>query len=317
MNQHRDERYDVIIIGGGPAGMTAGLYASRAKMKTLLLEKMGCGGQSVITDWIENYPGFPEGTSGCELAAKMEEQARRFGLEIKLDEVTDVRSPFRGDVIVRTAETEYRSLSLIIASGAKHRTLDIPGETELRGKGVSYCATCDGPFFRNKEVVVVGGGNSAVQEALFLTRFASSVTLVHRRDRLRATKVLQERAEADPKIKFVWNRVVERILGEERVEGIVVRNVHDASAETLKTDGVFVFVGITPHSDYAKGLVDMDGSGYIVTGQNMETSVPGIFACGDIRQKLLRQVVTAVGDGATAAFAAQEFVEDLRGTAYK
>ncbi|MHB9154398.1 MAG: thioredoxin-disulfide reductase [Endomicrobiales bacterium] len=312
-----EQLYDIIIIGGGPAGLTAGLYASRGGMKALLLEKMGCGGQSMITDWIENYPGFPEGISGFDLASRIEEQARRFGLEVRLEEVTGVMNRSVPEKAVVTPEDTYVAAALIISSGARHKMLNVPGELELRGRGVSYCATCDGPFFREKDVVVVGGGNSAVQEALFLTKFAKSVTLVHRRDRLRAAKVLQERALAHPKMRFMWNSVVESIGGKDKVEGVRLRNVIDGSTGETAASGVFVFVGLVPNTTILKGLVSMDEAGYISTDDTMKTSTEGIFACGDARIKILRQVVTAAGEGAVAAFAAEEYVENLRGTAYK
>jgi thioredoxin reductase (NADPH) len=311
-----DTQYDIIIIGGGPAGLTAGLYASRSNMRTLLLEKMGCGGQSAITDWIENYPGFPEGISGFELSSKIEEQARKFGLTITLEEVSSI-TVNGTEKTVKTSGGEYRAGAVIIASGANHKMLQVPGEEELRGKGVSYCATCDGPFFRNKDVIVAGGGNSAVQEAIFLTKFARNVTLVHRRDRLRAAAVLQERAKNNPKIHFQWNAVIEKIAGTEQVEGVVLRNMVTNEVSQLSANGVFVFVGLTPNSSYLCGLVAMDEAGYVITDDTMSTNVPGVFACGDIRKKLLRQVITAAGEGATAAFAAEEYVENERGTAYK
>jgi thioredoxin reductase (NADPH) len=312
-------QYDIIIIGGGPAGLTAGLYASRSRMRTLLIEKMGCGGQAVITDWLENYPGFPDGIAGFELAGKMEEQARKFGLALEFDEVCELVLPANqdDDKIIRTTGGEYRASAVIVASGASHKMLNVPGEVPLRGKGVSYCATCDGPFSKDKDVAVIGGGNSAVQEAVYLTRFASTVTLIHRRDRLRATHILQERAKANNKIRFVWNSVVTEIKGADRVDSVCVRNLIDNSASDIAVNGVFVFVGLEPHSGFARGKLDLDAGGYISTDDTMHTSARGVFACGDVRKKLLRQVVTAAGEGATAAFAAQEYIEEVRGIAYK
>lgn len=299
--------------------MTAGLYAARSRLRTLLIEKMGCGGQSVITDWLENYPGFPDGIAGFELASKMEEQARKFGLETAFEEVQELVLPANKDEdkIIATTGGQYRATAVILASGATHKMLHVPGETALRGKGVSYCATCDGPFFRDKDVVVVGGGNSAVQEAVYLTRFARSVTIIHRRDRLRATHILQERAKANQKVKFLWNSVVTEIKGDEHVTSVAVRDVRDNSVSEVPASGVFVFVGLEPHSTFVAGKLDLDASGYIKTDDAMRTSVRGVFACGDVRKKLLRQVVTAAGEGATAAFAAQEYVEEVRGIAYK
>jgi thioredoxin reductase (NADPH) len=309
--------YDVIIVGGGPSGLTAGLYASRSRLKTLLLEKMGCGGQSVITDFIENYPGFPDGINGYELAAKFEEQAKKFGLETKMEEVTSIARAGSEGFIVTTAEAQYSAGAVIAAVGARFKQLGVPGEELLRGKGVSYCATCDGPFFRDKEVVVAGGGDSAVQEALYLTRFAKKVTIVHRRGTLRATKILQDRAFANPKIAIVWNAKVAAIEGKEKVEQIRLLNTKDGSESTLKTDGVFIFIGWEPNTGFLGEQVRHDDRGYVITDDAMRTSMKGVFACGDARKKILRQVVTAVGEGAVAAVAAQEYLDDLRGTSYK
>lgn len=310
--------YEIIIIGGGPSGLTAGLYASRAGIKTLLIEKMGCGGQSLITDWIENYPGFPDGISGIELAEKIEKQARKFNLEIAFEQVTQLKDIEREkDKIVLTAEKEYKTSAIIISTGVNHKTLNIPGEQQFRGKGVSYCATCDGPFFGEKDVFVVGGGNSAVQEAVYLTRFAKSVTIVHRRDRLRAVKILQDKAKANPKIKFMLSSVVEKISGTDKVEKIEVKNLITGKEETVLCGGLFVFAGIEPNTVFIGKQIELDEQGYVVVGSDMKTSVPGIFACGDVTRKLLRQVVTAVGEGALAAFSAQEYVEELKGTIYR
>jgi thioredoxin reductase (NADPH) len=309
--------YDVIIVGGGPSGLTAGLYASRSRLKTLLLEKMGCGGQSVITDFIENYPGFPDGINGYELAAKFEEQAKKFGLETKMEEVTSIARAGSEGFIVTTAEAQYHTGAVIAAVGARFKQLGVPGEELLRGKGVSYCATCDGPFFRDKEVVVAGGGDSAVQEALYLTRFAKKVTIIHRRGTLRATKILQDRAYANPKIAIVWNSKVAAIEGKEKVEQIRLLNTKDGSESTLKTDGVFIFIGWEPNTGFLGEQVRHDDRGYVITDDAMRTSMKGVFACGDARKKILRQVVTAVGEGAVAAVAAQEYLDDLRGTSYK
>lgn len=310
-------KYDVIIIGGGPAGLTASVYCSRSKMSVLLIEKMGCGGQAAITDWIENYPGFPEGISGFDLTQKMEEQARKFGAEIIFEDVTGVEAGQDKGYAVRTSSGEHACSSIIVSSGANHKRLGIPGENEFSGKGVSYCATCDGPFFKNKDVAVVGGGNSAVQEAIYLTRFASSVTLVHRRDRLRATKILQDRAAANEKIKFALNSVPVSINGSDKVESVTLADVRTKAERTVPVSVVFVFVGLVPNTGFLPGLVALDENGYIKTDDNMATGAPGIFACGDARRKLLRQVVTAAGEGAAAAFSAQEYVDELKGTRYK
>lgn len=302
-------RRDTIIIGAGPAGMTAGLYTSRAKLDTLMLAPMGCGGQSVITDWIDNYPGFPEGVSGFELAAFMEKQARRFGLSIESEEALSVtRAP--DGFVVTTPSGTHETRSIIIASGASYKKLSVPGEQEFTGKGVSYCATCDGPFFRDRDVALVGGGDSAIQEALFLTRFVRSVTVIHRRDALRAAKVLQEKAFGNPKIQFAWNAVVTAVRGDEKVSSVAVKDVQTGAERDIPVTGVFVFVGLVPNTAFIKDFVACDGQGYILTDDTMTTSIPGICACGDVRAKLLRQVVTAAGDGATAAFAVQHYLEE-------
>lgn len=310
------KEYEILVIGGGPAGLTAAIYASRSRISTALIERMGCGGQAAIADWIENYPGFPEGISGFDLGQKFEEQAKKFGAEIILDEISGLSST-DGGFIVKTASGDVGAKAVIIASGANHKHMNVPGESEFSGRGVSYCATCDGPFFKNKDVAVVGGGNSAVQEAVYLTRFASSVTIVHRRDRLRAAKILQERAFENPKIKFAWDSVPLAVTGGEKAEALKLKNVKTSEESELKVSGVFVFVGLEPNTAFAKGFIEMDEAGYIITDENMACSVPGVFACGDVRRKLLRQVVTAAGDGALAAFSAQEYIEELKGTRYK
>lgn len=312
--------YDIVIIGGGPAGLTAGLYACRARMKTILIEKALCGGQILITDMIENFPGFPEGIKGPDLADWMFKQASHFGLEVNTSEAIKVtREKGAGQtfsVELSGGET-VEALSVIISSGARWNTLNIPGEKELTGRGVSYCATCDGPLFRNKEVVVVGGGDTALEDAIFLTKFAAKVTVVHRRDRLRATKILQERALANKKIEFCYNSVAAAISGSKQCEGVAVKDIVTGAQKMIKASGVFVLIGMTPNSVLIKGLVSMDDKGYVICDDDMKTSVEGIFACGDVRKKLLRQVVTAAGDGATAAFSAQHYVERSKGVEYK
>jgi thioredoxin reductase (NADPH) len=303
------ESYEVVIIGGGPAGLTAGLYASRARLKALLLEAMIAGGQMVTTDVIENYPGFSQIT-GPELSNLMDEQAKRFGLMVETSEVTGLE--LGGEQkLVKTAEKEYRAQAIIICTGTEYRKLGIPGEAEFTGRGVSYCATCDGAFFKDSKIVVVGGGDSAVGEALFLTRFAKEITIIHRRDALRATKIYQERAFASPKIDFLWSTVVEEIRGNQTVNSVLVRNVTSGEVREVPTEGVFMFIGIIPKTAFLKGVVQLDENGYIlVEEENLETSVEGIFAAGDARKKLLRQVATAVGDGATAAFAVEKYLEE-------
>jgi thioredoxin reductase (NADPH) len=261
------------------------------------------------TELIENYPGFPEGINGTDLSQLMEKQAKRFGLETIHQEVLEVK--LEGDQkIVRTNESDYYTEALIISSGTEYRKLGIPGEEAFIGKGVSFCATCDGAFFRDSRVVVVGGGDSALTEALFLTKFATEVTIIHRRDALRATKIYQERTFANPKIKFLWNSVIQEIRGDKVVQSILVKNIKTNQVEEFQTEGVFLFVGILPKTQFLKGLIKMDEGGYIITNENCETSVKGIFAAGDCRKKLLRQITTAVGDGATAAFAAERYLEE-------
>jgi len=312
--------YDAIIIGGGPAGLTAGIYLSRARMNTLLIEKALPGGQVILTEVIENYPGFPHGIAGPELMQKMEEQAVGFGLKIEYGEVEEIRiKEGKEDKvrIVKINNKEYKTLTIILASGAEASKLEVPGEEELRGRGVSYCATCDAPFFKDQKIVVVGGGDTAIEEALYLTKFVREVTIIHRRDRLRATKILQEKVFANKKINFAWDSVVTKILGNEKVEGVLVQNKKTGEEREISCQGVFVFMGNIPNSKFLKELVELGKKGYILTDDNMMTSQEGIYACGDVRRKLLRQVVTACGEGATAAFAAQKYIEELKGVSYK
>ncbi len=302
--------YDVIIVGGGPSGMSAAIYASRARLKTLLIEKAGCGGQIAITDHLENYPGFEEGINGFELAMKMEKQARTFGCEIVYGEASAVETEDAIKKVVLSDNKEYFTKTVIIASGANFKKLAVGGEQEFIGKGVSYCATCDGPFFRNKEIAVVGGGDSALQEALYLTKFAAKVNLIHRRDQFRAAKILQEKVFAEPKINIIFDSVVEKISGNLTVEEITLKNVKNNISSQLAVNGIFVFVGWLPNTKFLNNTaIKLNEAGYIVTDDNMNTSVQGIFACGDVRQKILRQVVTAAGDGAIAAISAQHFIE--------
>ncbi len=308
--------YDVVIIGGGPGGLTAGLYAARGDMKTLLLEKLLPGGQAATTYWIDNYPGFPEGVSGPQLMMAMKDQAERFGLEIKTDDVSGLE-PVEDGFSIRGGAGVYTAHAVIIASGATVAKLGVPGEEKLRGKGVSYCATCDGAFFRDEDLVVVGGGDAAVEEGMFLTKFAKKVYVVHRRDRLRAAKAIQERAFQNDRMTFIWDSVVEEILGDQNVEGVRLKNLKTGETRELSCKGVFIYVGNIPNSQFLKGKVEMDERGYILTDNDMATSWKGVFACGDVRKKALRQVVTACGEGAAAAFSAQQFVEEKKGIAYK
>lgn len=304
----KTEIYEVIIIGGGPGGLTAGLYTSRARLSTLLIESALFGGQMTTTELIENYPGFPQGVAGDELSRRMEEQAKRFGIETVPQEA--VKVSLEGNVkVVQTYESTYRCEALIISTGTEYRKLGVPGEKEFAGKGVSYCATCDGAFFRDSQIVVVGGGDSALTEALFLTKFVKELTIVHRRDALRGTKIYQEKVLANPKIKFLWNSIVQEIKGDSMVRSIIVKNVKTGEIKEFETEGAFLFVGLVPRTHFLKGIVQMDEGGYILTNEHCETSAKGIFAVGDCRKKLLRQIATAVGDGATAAFAAEKFLE--------
>lgn len=307
------EHYDVTIIGGGPAGLSAGMYAARAALKTVLLEKGMPGGQAATTDKIENYPGFPEGIPGPELAMKMDEQARKFGLEVKYDDVLAVSQGPDGIITVKTYEGEISSKTLIIAGGAESKLLGVPGEQELRGRGVSYCATCDGAFFQDKKVAVVGGGDSALQESIFLTKFVQKVYVIHRRGELRATKVLQDKAFANPQIEFILDSVITNILGNDQVEVLKVKNLQTSEEKAIAADGVFVYAGKIPSTNLYEGFVTLDDNGYILTDTKMQTSRPGVFAAGDVRQTPLRQVVTAVADGAIAAVSADEYIEHLKG----
>jgi len=302
--------YDLIIVGGGPAGLTAGLYARRSRLNTLLIEQLVPGGQVLNTDWVDNYPGFPEGISGFDLVDNMRRQAERFELPVTNDEIVSL-SLQGTDKILNGNQGTYKTRALVIATGTVYKKLGIPGEGLLRGKGVSYCATCDGPFFKDQDIAVVGGGDTAVQEAIYLTRFAKKVYLIHRRDRLRAIQILQEKALAHPAIQLVWKTVVESILGTDQVEGIRVKKVDGSSGQTIPVQGVFILVGILPNTGWLKETLLLNPEGFIQTDEHLATSIPGIFAAGDVRQKLLRQISTSVGDGATAAFAAERYLEAL------
>jgi len=312
--------YDVLIIGGGPAGLTAAIYASRARLKTLLVESFVTPGQAVLTSDIENYPGFPQAVTGFELIDRFKKQAASFGSEFKTGDVKSVKKCKEKDLAayrVTVGDAGELSLSVIVASGARPKKLGIPGEEELRGKGVSYCAVCDASFFKDKHAAVVGGGDTAVEEAIFLTKFAKKVTLIHRRDRLRATKILQERAFANKAIEFKWDSSAVGILGKDKVTALRVKNVKTGKEEDIACNGVFIFAGYIPNTDFLKDTLKLDKEGYIAADDDMKTSEKGIFVAGDARKKLLRQVVTAAGDGATAAFSARMYVEELQGTAYK
>ena len=304
-----EEIYDVIIAGAGPAGMTAAVYTSRANMKTLMIEKGLPGGQMANTQDIENYPGF-EQILGPDLSQKMFEHSQKFGAEFSRGEVLKIEDEgLLKRVILR--DREYKAKSVIVATGAKHRELGIPGEKELAGFGVSYCAVCDGAFFADQELVVVGGGDSAVEEALFLTRFASKVTIIHRRDQLRAQKIIQKRAFDNEKIEFIWDHTVEEILGDGLVSGVIIKHAKTGETREFPCGGVFIYIGMDPITDCVKDLGITNENGYVVVDEDMKTSVAGVFSAGDVNEKMLRQIITATGDGSIAALSAQQYVESL------
>lgn len=300
----------VLILGSGPAGLSAALYAARAELAPVVLAGMELGGQAALTHTIENYPGFPEGVGGAQLGSLFQQQAERFGAVVEFETATNVdlsQRPFK----VETYDTTYLSETLIIATGASPVHLDIPGEKELTGRGVSYCATCDGWFFKEKKVVVVGGGDSALEEALFLTRYASSVTIIHRRDALRAGAILQNRAKQNPKISFVWDTVVTEIGGEDGVKSLRLKNVKTNAVSDFVTDGIFIFIGHNPNTGLFTGQLEMDEKGYLRVDGHMQTSLPGVFAAGEVMDSTFRQVVTSAGMGAAAAIQAARFLEHI------
>jgi thioredoxin reductase (NADPH) len=305
-----DKHYDLVIIGGGPAGLTAGLYAARARMNVVLVEKAVAGGQILVTDWIENYPGFPEGISGFDLSEKINRQAGRFDLKTITAEVQSIEVD--GDVKKVHLDNEtITSATMIIASGASPRKLGIPGEKQFFGKGLSTCATCDAPFYRDRVVAAIGGGDTAIQESLYLTKFAKKVYLIHRRDELRAIKILQERAFENDKIEFVWDTIPTRFSGLYSLETVSLSNVKTGEEKDLGVDGCFVWVGILPNTSFIDNQVAVDDAGFIRVNARMETSVPGVYAVGDVRDTPLRQIATAVGDAAIAAFSAGHYIENL------
>ena len=312
----RPEIEDVVIVGSGPSGWSAAIYTARANLRPLLITGNELGGQVAITNEVENYPGFPEGLTGPELVEKMQAQAQKFGTEVQIDYVTEIdfeASPF----VVRTSSgSTYRAKALILTTGASPRKLQVAGEERLTGRGVSYCATCDGFFFRGKELVVVGGGDSSLEEALFLTKFATKVRIIHRRDQLRAGATLRRRAEANEKIEFIWNSAVTSINGESRVESVTVKNLQTGETSELKTDGVFIYIGHLPNNALFKGKLEMDEEGYLVTDRLMRTSVPGAFAAGEIQDHRFRQVATSVGQGVAAALETEKYIAALEDRAY-
>jgi thioredoxin reductase (NADPH) len=299
--------YQVVIIGGGPAGLTAGLYCARSRLNTLLIEKGVIGGQITNAERVENYPGFPKGISGIELGQLIHEQATSYGLETLLAEVTKA-VPSQRHNLVSTSEGDFVAESIIIASGSQFRKLGVPGEDKFVGKGVSYCATCDGPLFKGKTVAVIGGGDAAITEALYLSKFASSVKVIHRRSQLRASKIFQERAMTDPKIEFIWEAAVTQIEGDGLVKQLMLKSTKNAKISILEVAGVFVAIGSEPNSAQWRGLLPLDEGGYVITNELMETKIPGVFAVGDVRHNSARQAITAAGDGATAAISAVRFL---------
>lgn len=300
-------QYDIVIIGGGPAGLTAGIYTGRANLKTVILEKGLPGGQIAQTEEVENYPGFPQPIGGPELSERMVQQAKRFGAEIIMEEARAIEKTPQG-FVVRGYEDDYLARSLILATGANPRKLGVPGEEKFYGRGVSTCATCDGFFYRGKEVVVVGGGDAAVEEGLFLTRFASRVTLVHRRSELRANKTAQARALANPSMRFIWETVVQEVLGEEVVTGVRLQNLRTKETYDYPADGVFIFIGHEPNTGFLEGLVRLRPDGYVEVQDEIYTSVPGLFAAGDVADPVYRQLTTSVGAGTRAAMMAERYL---------
>lgn len=298
-------KYDLIIIGAGPAGLTAALYAGRSRLNTLLIEKMTVGGRILMSESIENYPGFPGGILTQELITRMESQVNELNIKIQSDEVLELDSLNKK---IKTSSGIYESSAIIIASGAKPRKLNIPGEKELTGRGVSYCATCDGPLFRDKKVVIVGGGNAVAEEAIYLVRFANSVTVIHRRADLRASAILQERMQENKKINFILNSIVTQIKGTKKTEAITIKDLLSQKEADFNCDGVFIYIGYEPETEFLKGKLNIDESGFIITDENMNTSAQGIFACGDCRKKSLYQVINACGDAAVAADSAYKFI---------
>jgi len=302
--------YDTVIIGAGAAGLTAGIYASRANMDTILLEKFAPGGQAALTAFVDNYPAFPDGITGFELMDKMRKQAAGFGLEIKTAEVTSIKQ--KDNIFsIDTTSDEIHTKTIIICTGVRPQHLGIPGEKELFGKGVSTCATCDGAFYRDMEVAVIGGGDSAMDEGIFLTRFASKVHIIHRRDKFRAINSLVEKAEKNPKVQFHKDSIVLSINGRDSVESLTLKNVKTEEESTLPVSGVFLYVGLIPNSEMFRGLIKLNDRGFITVDRELSTSVPGIFAAGDVRDTPLRQIITAGSDGAIAAYSAGKYLESL------
>jgi len=303
---------DVVIVGAGPAGLTAGIYCSRGRLKTAVLERNMAGGQIALTDLVENYPGFPEGISGFDLATKMKDQAVKFGAEVReIESVSELRADPEGGYVVVTDREEIRTRTVILAPGVEPRRSGIPGEAEFIGRGVSWCATCDGALYRGKTVAVIGGGDSALEEGMFLTKFADKVYLVHRRDELRAARIAQERAFANPKFEFVWDSIPKKIDGDEMVEALEVENVKTGDGRSLPVNGVFMYIGQITNTAWLKDTIELDEQGYIVTDGLLHTKLPGVFACGDAHANPLKQIAMAIGEGALAAMQAQRYLDEL------
>ncbi len=298
-----NEPYDLIIVGAGPAGLAAGLYAGRYRLNALIFEKMAVGGQIILSPSIENYPGFPEGITTDDLITRFKKHTEENGVKVTEEEITGFSSVVADGAIyeIKTKEKAYKTKTIILATGARAKQLGIPGESRLVGRGVSYCGTCDGPLFRNKDIVVVGAGDRAIEEAIFLSGYAGNVTIVHRRDELRASQILVEKAKANPKIKFILSHILEEIFGKDRVEGIKIKNVKDGIVKDFSCQGVFIFVGIRPNTSFLTGMVKMNEEGFILTEEDMRTNLKGVFAAGDCRKKSLYQVICASSDGAIAA----------------
>lgn len=308
--------YDVVIIGAGPAGLTAAIYCGRAKLKTLVLERRAVGGQLLIIDTVENYPGFPEGINGFELLERMQRQAQRFEAEFTQAEVSDIEILGPAGFRIATEAKEFcRAKAVIIATGTTPKRLGIKGEEELQGRGISYCATCDGPLFKDKDIIVIGGGDAAVGEAIYLTRFARKVYLIHRRDRLRATKILQERLLVNKKVEVKWDSVATEIIGPNKVLGVKIKNVKTDKELDIAASGVFIFAGTDPNAGFLKSKARLDEGGFVVTDEAMKASVEGLFACGDVRRNALKQIVTSCAEGAQAAYSCYHYIEGLKSSA--
>lgn len=308
------KEYDVVIIGAGASGLTAGIYCGRAGLKTVVLEKTGVGGQVLKADVIENYPGFPDGVSGFELIEKIKRQAEKFGVEFVNEDVSEIglRNQNHSFQVNTNRDMGYVAKAIIVATGATPKKLGIKGEVEFYGKGISYCATCDGPLFKNKEIIVIGGGDAAVGEAAYLTRFVKKVTLLHRRDSLRASKILQDRLLNNNKIEVKRDCIPIEILGVDRIEGVKVKDVKTNKQQEIPASGIFIYVGVEPNTGFLKGMVELDKEGFIITDEHMKTSINGIFACGDARKNTLKQIVTSCAEGAKAAYSCIHYIEELK-----